>query len=157
MAASEYPIEFRRKIRSMIKKAPNGCWLWIGPRHPKGYGRVSYKGKGYYAHRQLKEMCDGKIPDGQEVHHKCRNPSCVNPAHLECVTHAENMRAAALAGAWSGKKNSNAKHTGEEVARVRLLHSLGVTSPSIEEIMGIPYRTVREYITNPSSWPSIGN
>ena len=34
----------------------------------------------------------GPIPDGREIDHLCRNHRCVNPDHLEPVTHLENMR-----------------------------------------------------------------
>lgn len=34
----------------------------------------------------------GPITDGLELDHLCNVPSCVNPDHLEPVTHAENMR-----------------------------------------------------------------
>lgn len=37
-------------------------------------------------------MLRGPIPDGLQLDHLCRNPSCVNPAHLEIVTGAENIR-----------------------------------------------------------------
>ncbi len=34
----------------------------------------------------------GDIPAGMDLDHLCRNESCVNPDHLELVTHAKNCR-----------------------------------------------------------------
>jgi hypothetical protein len=42
--------------------------------------------------RLMFEMYVGGIDDGLELDHLCHTPLCVNPAHLEAVTHAENMR-----------------------------------------------------------------
>jgi hypothetical protein len=33
----------------------------------------------------------GPIPEGLEIDHLCRVQLCVNPEHLEAVTHRENM------------------------------------------------------------------
>jgi hypothetical protein len=44
------------------------------------------------AHRVAYELVIGQIPAGLELDHLCRNVVCVNPAHLEPVTRAENMR-----------------------------------------------------------------
>lgn len=74
-----------------VGMGPNGCWVWLGFTH-KGYGRVSVRGKTKRAHRVSWELTRGQIPDGLSLDHLCRNERCVNPAHLEPVTHAENVR-----------------------------------------------------------------
>lgn len=44
------------------------------------------------AHRAVYEALVGPIPPELELDHLCRNPACVNPAHLEPVTRKENVR-----------------------------------------------------------------
>ena len=68
------------------------CWIWSGTLNNKGYGRVAIAGKGQYAHRAMYEQEVGPIPDGYEIDHLCRVRACINPAHLEAVTHSENLR-----------------------------------------------------------------
>jgi len=42
-------------------------------------------------HRLTYEALVGPIPPGLVIDHLCRVPECVNPDHLEPVTHAENL------------------------------------------------------------------
>lgn len=67
------------------------CWLWIGA-SSNGYGVFSVGRKNFRAHRWAYESELGPVPDGLELDHLCRTTLCVNPAHLEAVTHWENMR-----------------------------------------------------------------
>lgn len=73
----------------------SGCWLWIGARRLKEYGGLlrSLDGKptAFLAHRYVYEALVARIPDGFELDHTCVNPCCVNPDHLEIVTHAVNQ------------------------------------------------------------------
>lgn len=68
------------------------CWLWRRKPRRDGYGGVKVAGRQMYAHRAVRELLVGNVPDGLELDHLCRNQICVNPDHLEPVTHAENMR-----------------------------------------------------------------
>lgn len=71
-----------------------GCWIWGDSTKPDGYGRFHYKASGrrsVLAHRYAFEKLSGPIPEGLELDHLCRNKACVNPDHLEPVTHAVNV------------------------------------------------------------------
>lgn len=74
-----------------------GCYLWIGSVGKKGYGQFGLGNDGsrnrvVRAHRFSYELKYGPVPIGLELDHNCRVRSCVNPDHLEPVTHVENLR-----------------------------------------------------------------
>lgn len=72
----------------------DGCWEWRGNRNWWGYGTMSLARKGLdraRAHRLMYERFVGPIPEGHVIRHKCDNPPCVNPAHLESGTQGENV------------------------------------------------------------------
>ena len=69
-----------------------GCWIWQRGRHSRGYGMAYLDGHTIMAHRLIWLRHRGPIPEGYELDHLCRNTSCVNPDHLEMVTHQVNMQ-----------------------------------------------------------------
>lgn len=92
-------------LLSKMDPQPNGCTYWTGAPDAQGYGKVCRDGVQILAHRASYEYFVGPIPDGLGLDHTCHSadPSCtvwaecshrvcVNPAHLEPVTHAENVR-----------------------------------------------------------------
>ena len=69
------------------------CWIWLAGKDWDGYGSFWDGRKGQRAHRWIYERTIGPIPMGLVIDHLCRNPSCVNPAHMRIVSNGENVLA----------------------------------------------------------------
>lgn len=91
-------------------------------------------------HRAVWELEHGQIPDGMVVRHRCDNPSCVNPAHLELGSVADNNRDRDERGRHiplPGMKNGNAKLTREEAVEIRRLAGEGrISQKRIAQMFG---------------------
>jgi HNH endonuclease len=83
---------------------PDDCWLWKGCVIQAGHGQVHWQGKTVMVHRVVYQLTKGEIPEGIEVMHKCNNPPCLNPVHLELGTHAENQAYMGACGRAGTKK-----------------------------------------------------
>jgi len=80
---------------SKVKRAgPTECWLWQSATGWLGYGRFWHGKKIRQAHHVALEVSGIQPPDrwttGLVVDHICKNPACVNPAHLRIVSQREN-------------------------------------------------------------------
>lgn len=85
--------ELPARIASKFTIDPaTGCWLWHGAIGGTGYAHARIDGRTQPVHRVIYELLVGPIPSGLQIDHLCRVRHCVNPDHLEPVTHAENWR-----------------------------------------------------------------
>ena len=81
-----------RFARRVVLNPENGCLEWTLSKDTQGYGRIKYMGKRRIAHRISYEVHIGEIPEGMTVDHICFNIACVNPDHLQLLTHSENAK-----------------------------------------------------------------
>lgn len=68
------------------------CWVSDMDLDDDGYSRIWTDHRPRFAHRVTYEHYVGPVPEGLELDHLCRVRNCVNPAHLEPVTHLLNVR-----------------------------------------------------------------
>lgn len=103
------------------------CQLWPGAKTVAGYGRKMINRRIIYAHRlafcQANNLSIDEI-DGLVIRHKCDNPACTNPAHLETGSQADNLRDMWARGRGKctpspGEVNGNHKLTEAEVREIR--------------------------------------
>lgn len=80
-----------QRFFSKIKQS-GSCWQWIASKDRSGYGLFLYQKRKVSSHRFSYILFFHDIPIGLEIDHLCKNKSCVNPDHLEAVTHLVNVR-----------------------------------------------------------------
>lgn len=140
------------------KVIDSGCWEWMASRDRKNYGHVSFLGRLHRAHRLAYETWVGPIPEGHVVRHKCDNPPCINPEHLETGTHSDNAldRESRNRGRNQvGEKSSTAKLTEQDVLDIRAEYATGQISQSaLAEFYGVTKPAIR-YVIQRRTWRHI--
>lgn len=85
----------------------------------------------------------GPIPEGRILLHKCDVPLCVNPAHLEPGTTADNNRdMVAKRRHARGERHGMAKYTAAQILAVKAMLAAGHSRPEIVETTGVRRDTV---------------
>ena len=99
-------MSLKERFMKSVEPGPGGCLLWVAGIGNSGCGNFYHDNRRTLAHRWLYEETHGPVPEGLELDHLCRVRNCVNPDHLEAVTHQVNT----LRGVGASAKNATKTH-----------------------------------------------
>lgn len=136
----------------------DGHWFWKGAKSggrpnitapdwtSKGGKQVSQRGARAVWHIKTRKP----VPKGHRVFLTCGEPTCVNPAHVQCRNHKEWGQEIAKSGAWLGnpkrvvaaRRNSllRSRVTAAKIATI--VSSPDRTGPDLARELGITNKTV---------------
>jgi hypothetical protein len=113
------------------KPGPGDCRSWTAGRNNQGYGTFRYKGRVMPVHVVAWILANGRdVPEGHEVHHKCRNKLCIEPKHLMLVTRSQHKRI----------QNPNAKLTDAQRRAIQ-------ADPRRQRVIAEEYGIARGYVS----------
>ena len=149
-----------QRFMKKVKKT-DSCWLWIASKC-NGYGHFGINGKVYRSHRLSYEHYKGKIPDGLVVRHKCDNPACVNPEHLEVGTQKDNVQDCITRGRKSemptiiakGVRCKKSNLTEDDVREIRILREFDFTLKELRNKYNISEGSIWKII-NRIAWKHV--
>lgn len=133
-------------------QTPRGCIEWAGARTTRGYGRIGRYDRERYTHRVMWELTNGQpIPPGMVVRHRCDNPPCLNPEHLELGTTADNNRDALERGRQvpskvRGSGVGTAKLTEAQVAEIKAALRAGEPMTVVARRFGVSKFPIQEIV-----------
>jgi hypothetical protein len=103
MVRTKKTLRFKRgtspsqRFWACVEFNPGDCWIWRGTYRGNNYGCFfagkTLEGKNKYVSPQVFawEETNGSLPAGMEIHHRCLNPACINPLHLEALSHEDHI------------------------------------------------------------------
>jgi hypothetical protein len=112
------------------------CHVWTRALNSSGYALVRDGDRVRCAHVVIWEEANGPTPDGHELDHLCRVRACVNEAHLEPVTSAENSR-----------RGAATKLTPADIEEIRAGRAAGVSNIELADRFGVSASWVSRIIT----------
>lgn len=137
---------FEKKFWAKVQKTET-CWLWTGTVNNKGYGETRYEGRFALSHRVSFIIHKGPIPEGMVVRHRCDNPPCLNPKHLELGTIAENTKDKIMKQRQAqGTTQGHAKFTEQTLREAKRLRSDGWTYLELERHFNISRQTISKAV-----------
>lgn len=141
------------KFGSVQKHTPNlgRCWEWIGskggPTKYHQYGSFWANGKLNKASRVSFYITFGKFKEHLFVLHKCDNPGCVRPSHLELGDQKKNMQDCLKRGRINNSKGSKcswSKLTDKNIVEIRKLSCEGIGQSELGRRFGVSQTNIRD-------------
>jgi hypothetical protein len=136
------------------------CTVSTARINERGYAVVWFEGKHVRHHRlvfvQSNRMKLQQI-EGKVVRHKCDNPACINPNHLELGTQAENVQDMVQRGrkvTIRGSDHKFAKLNESDIPIIRSMIAKGESQARVARIYKVDKALIRR-IHNRQSWAHI--
>lgn len=122
----------------------NGCFNWSGYKNEAGYGVIRLEGSLRRVTRLICEFVHGRAPlPGEDVRHKCDNPSCINPEHLLVGSRLDNVRDMIERGRnLVGQKCPWARFTKDQVESIRKRRASGERGVDLAREFGVHPNTI---------------
>lgn len=121
------------KLELVLETTESGCIVPTSHAlNHDGYFRKWVNGELVMYHRHTWEVEHGKIPEGYEVDHKCKNRACCNVLHLQMLTNLEH----------TVKDNKGRHESKREQARALVKLHPSASMTWIGEQIGISFGTV---------------
>jgi len=138
------------KIEASVIRSPcvdhpemGDCWLWQKAIIKDGYGQTYLVRKAIRAHRASYAVYVGDIPKGLCILHKCDNPRCCNPSHLQLGTVDENVKDRVNKGRGAiGSRVGMSKLSDDDIPKILDLRRGGMILVDIAKIFGVSYTLV---------------
>lgn len=103
-------VEFKDYLLSIKKVTDKECWVTDKYKTEHGRCAILFRGKKVYLYRLAYQLFKGDIPANSMVMHKCDNPLCFNPDHLQVGTAKDNMMDCVSKGRKKNSKPNYPKH-----------------------------------------------
>lgn len=107
--AARLPPAWRERFVAKVNfDGPDGplgkCWVWTANINERGYGTFTCRDRSQYAYRLAWEQCTGQRNTDKPLshhstvgrrghwvlHHRCENPACVRPRHIQQTSNKAN-------------------------------------------------------------------
>ena len=109
----------------------------------QNYPLVKRNGRMNRISRYIYEACFGYIPLGNVVRHKCDNPKCINPEHLELGTHKQNMNDMVSRNrSAKGSHNGSSRLSEADVRKIKNMRSEGKTYKRLSNEFGVSITSI---------------
>lgn len=128
-----------RFFRNVSEESENGCWIWHGPTHARGYGRFFWRvdqgGPGRYvpAHKMATYIATGEWP--RYMRNLCDQKLCCRASHWWTSTQKPKQKAI---------RGRVRQLTDEQIRHVRLLSVLSHDETTVGQQYGLTRRQVAQ-------------
>lgn len=143
------------------KGSTDVCWSFQGYLAPNGYGKITYEGRKWLAHRLAFHFSNAFLDPNLFVLHSCDIRACCNPNHLRQGTAKENTQDMYSRGRDrarffmpKGSAQNKAKLTEAEVLEIRALWELGLSAALIAPGYPVSASNI-EFIVSRKTWRHI--